>query len=129
MVQADWLATAEGRVVRSERGISLVPVGAELRRRGRLDIYVDVDEDYAVVIEIKSTQWDRVQRDSVVKLAGAHRRQIWRYIDAYLDLEQVSVTAAVIYPEPPRSPELRAFIEGYFDDVGITVVWYHEDAR
>lgn len=129
LVQADWQATAEGRAIRPEHGIALIPEGAQLRRTGRLDIYVDVEEGYAVVVEIKSTLWDSVKPDNVRKLAGAHRRQVWRYIDAYLDLEQVDVTAAVIYPEPPRSPELKAFIEGYFDGEGITVVWYREDVQ
>jgi hypothetical protein len=49
-------------------------------RHGRIDIRIDDGTDIAVV-EIKATNWDRLKRGTIRRMALRHARQIWRYID------------------------------------------------
>ena len=47
----------------------------------------DPEHPFVVVMEIKATDWDNVKPKNVRKNLGSHRRQVWKYIDAYLDGE------------------------------------------
>jgi len=122
-VQRDWEDAATDGAVRSEHSIKL---GKNPRRvkRGRLDLFVDDLGDFVSVVEIKSTDWDRVKPGNRRRLASSHRRQIWRYIETFLDRERVDVCAGVIYPSAPRTPGLRREIEELLNDYGLQVVWY-----
>jgi hypothetical protein len=59
-------------------------------------------------------------------LLGSHKRQVWRYIDRYLDVEKVDVCPGIIYKSPPSTPGLREEIEEYLNEWGLQVVWYEE---
>lgn len=128
-VQAAWSGEVEGATVRLEHGIHLGPLAHAIthRRRGRLDIFVDQLEDFVSVVEIKSTDWDHIADRYRQKLLSAHRRQILRYVDEYLDEDRVSVCAGIIYPQSPRTPGLKDRVEAYLNDHGLQVVWYDSE--
>ena len=125
-VQADWLRTAEGAVL-TERSI-VISKGphADPRRRGRVDILVDELDGHVAVVEIKSTDWDAIKPANRRKVLGAHRRQTWRYIEKYLDVDAVDVSAGIVYPRVPVTPGLLETVEGYLNDYGLQVVWYDD---
>ena len=126
-VQDDWVKTAEGRI-NIECTIPLLkPVDGKMtRRRGRMDILVDDMGDQVAVVEIKATNWDRIFPRNITKNLGSHRRQIYKYIDKYLDGEDKTVCPGLIYPTAPTSPGLKERIEEYLNDYGISVVWYRD---
>ena len=113
-----------------EKTIDLVPAGARHQRQGRLDLFVNELEDddlggFVSVVEIKATDWDRVRRPR--RLVQAHRWQVWRYIEKYLDLDEVSVCAGVIYPRAPSDPEVKRLVVEHLHEHGLQVVWYYDD--
>ena len=128
-VQDNWKRTAEGGNLTKEHTIELSQVSAtpRLKRRGRLDLFVDELGDYVSVVEIKSTDWDKVKENNRKKLLGSHRRQVWKYIEEYLDVEKIDVCPGIIYPNSPTSPGLKEMIENYLNDYGLQVVWYDDD--
>ena len=126
-VQADWLETAEGSIHREHSiWLSKRCVSGSHVRRGRLDIFIDEIGDMVTVVEIKSTDWDRVKPKNRRRLLSAHRRQVCRYVDEYLTDSKDIVCASIIYPLPPCTNGLRFEIETYLNDEGIQVVWYDE---
>jgi hypothetical protein len=127
-VQAEWAGEIEGASVRSEHGILLGPVSGTVKhqRRGRLDIFISQFEDFFCVVEIKSTNWDRIQISNRQKLLRAHCRQVLRYVDKYLDHDHVNVCAGIIYPRSPVTSGLKARVEQYVNDHGLQVAWYDE---
>jgi hypothetical protein len=127
-VQADWEETAKGGRIVAEHTIRLLPAAEDAKhiRRGRLDIFVDQLGDFVTVVEIKATDWDRVIQRNRARLLGAHRRQIWRYIEKFLDDDNVSVVPGIIYPSTPSTPGLREEIEAYLGSYGLQVVWFDD---
>lgn len=75
------------------------------------------------VVEIKGTDWDRVRH--VRRLLGAHRRQVWKYVDPFLE-DGLQVSAGIIYPTAPKTEGLKAEVEDYLNDSGLQVVWYDD---
>ena len=122
-VQRDWEDLATDGVVDSEHTIE-ISRDTQRVRSGRLHLFVDDLGDFVSVVEIKSTDWDRVKPENRRRLVASHRRQIWRYIETFLDRERVDVCAGVIYPRAPRTPGLRREIEELLNDYGLQVVWY-----
>ena len=114
--------------MRSEHNVLLTVLSksADRIRRGRIDIFVDKIDDFVSVIEIKSTDWDRIKPQNRRKNLGSHCRQILRYVDKYLDDDEISVCAGMIYPQSPRTPGLKAEIEKYLNDQCLQVLWYDD---
>jgi hypothetical protein len=57
-------------------------------RRGRMDLFLWVDSgnDYAVVVEIKNTDWDRLARRNTVRQnLRSHINQVWSYLEGALE--------------------------------------------
>ena len=77
-------------------------------------------------MEIKSTDWDRVKPANRRKLLGAHRRQIWKYIDKYVASPQLIVSPGIIYPRAPTTPGLKELVESVLNEAGLQVVWYYD---
>ncbi|MEW6668438.1 MAG: hypothetical protein AB1512_24765 [Thermodesulfobacteriota bacterium] len=125
-VQDDWESTAKDGKICPEHTIALVPQRSIRKRLGRLDIFVDDVGDFVSVIEIKSTDWDAVKPKNRRRLLGSHKRQVWRYIERYLDVDKVDVCPGIIYKSPPSTPGLRKEIEEYLNEWGVQVVWYEE---
>ncbi|MCB2211330.1 hypothetical protein KQI52_04385 [bacterium] len=92
-----------------------------------MDLFVDELADYVVIVEIKGTNWDQIKPKNVKKLLGAHRRQVWRYIDEFVDGEVfTSVCAGMIYPTAPDTPGLKEQIEEYLNEWALQVVWFDD---
>ncbi len=70
VIQDSWLHDAEGDV-RTEVGI----IDSSGRRR-RIDIFVDAGRDVVAVIEVKSTDWNKVKAHRVRPNLRRHIRQI-----------------------------------------------------
>ena len=126
-VKADWEATAEG-TPQTEVVIPLVSglTRTGRRRKGRMDVFIDDSGDFVVVVEIKATDWDSILPRNIQRNLASHRRQVWKYIDKHLDVDQVSVCAGIIYPAAPATPGLKGRIEDYHGSYGLQVVWYNE---
>ena len=127
VVQIDWQKTAEGDV-EVEHTIQLLPSPKRARRirRGRMDIFIDEQEDYVAIVEIKATDWDRILPRNRVKNLRAHEGQVWGYVRKFLEGDDRSVCAGVIYPSAPRTPGLKEQVEEYLNDHGLQVVWYYD---
>jgi hypothetical protein len=82
------------------------------RRHGRMDIFVDELGDMVTVVEIKATDWDQILHHNRQKNVASHRRQVWNYIEKYVDGEQTDVCAGIIYPRAPRTDGLKEHIKG-----------------
>ncbi len=89
-----------------------------------MDLLIDELGDFVSIVEIKGTDWDRVLPHNRKKLMAAHKRQVWRYIEKYVDIDETSVCAGIIYPRAPECFGLREEVEGYLNDYGLQVVWY-----
>jgi len=128
LVQASWAGEIEQATVRPEHSIRFHTVSSLIRRnrRGRLDIFVDRIDDFVTVVEIKSTDWDRIPTANRRRLLAAHRRQVLRYVDEFLDEQHVSVCAGIIYPRAPVDSDLTAQVEQYLNEHALQVVWFAE---
>jgi hypothetical protein len=128
-VQEDWKNTARGGQVNLEHTIllSLLRNKTKRRKSGRLDILVDEMSDFVSVVEIKATDWDKVKVKNRKKLLGSHRRQVYKYIEEYLDVIKIDVCPGIIYPTAPDTPGLKVMIEEYLNDYGLQAVWYDDD--
>jgi hypothetical protein len=126
LVQAAWAGEIERAPVHSEHIITaaVLEKGVTRHRRGRVDIFVEQIHDFVTVVEIKATDWNRVAARNRRKLLSAHRRQVLRYVDKYLDDDKVSVCAAIIYPMAPVCASVRREIEKYLNENALQVVWY-----
>ena len=127
-VQEDWEKTATGGQINLEHFIPLSILRKKTNRpkSGRLDIFVDELGDFICVVEIKSTDWDKVKEKNRKKLLGSHRRQVWKYVEEYLDVLKVDVCPGVIYPTAPITLGLKDMVEAYLNDYGLQVVWYDD---
>lgn len=131
IVQRDWRDTAKDGRICIERTLELTKQkkAGQRGKRGRMDIVVDELGDFVSVIEIKSTDWDRVKKQNIQRLLGSHRRQVWKYIEEYIDVLKKDVCPGIIYSRLPRSMQLRRRIEEYLNEYGLQVVWYEEHGR
>lgn len=124
-VQGDWKREATGGRVKPEETLPLIVRAGSVRQRfGRMDLFVDESGDYVSIVEIKSTDWDRINPKNRRRLMGAHRRQVWRYIEKFVDQDKIDVCAGIIYPKCPNSPGLQEKVEAYHNDYALQVVWY-----
>lgn len=126
-VQKDWGGLIEGKTVRTEHTIltGLISADSKHMRKGRIDIFVDQMEDFVTVVEIKSTDWDKIKTKNIKKNLASHVRQLFRYIDKFLLVDKINVCAAIIYPSGPSTPGLKEKIEEYFNDHAFPVIWYN----
>ncbi|MBI2999333.1 MAG: hypothetical protein HYY46_12945 [Deltaproteobacteria bacterium] len=126
-VQSDWERTAEGKI-HSEHGIVFgIDIARAMRvRRGRVDLFVDELGDFVTIVEIKSTDWEKVKPASRRNLLSAHSRQVWKYVENYVDADDMSVCPGIIYPSAPNSLDLKRQIETFFNNHCIQIVWYDD---
>lgn len=118
-LQEDWQKTAQG-VVKHEEGV-LKPSG----RKGRIDIFVDADDNEVAVVEIKASDWDSMTLKALRRNVRRQASQIWDYIESQLELGK-DVSPGVIFPNRPKDPKRMELIEKLFDEHGIPVVWEDE---
>ncbi|MCH7474496.1 MAG: hypothetical protein IIA27_07465 [Gemmatimonadetes bacterium] len=97
-------------------------------RRGRVDVFVAVDDRLVAIAEIKSSDWDAMTESAARRNVKRQARQIWDYIDSQLALGR-DVSPGVIFPKRPESASRLALVETLFDAEGIPVVWYEESTE
>jgi Holliday junction resolvase-like predicted endonuclease len=92
-------------------------------QRGRIDILVDDGSGLVAIIELKATLWDEIKEGRVRETALRHARQIWRYIDDYVENHAVEVSPGIVYPSLPLRAGIRETVEAALDERGIQCVW------
>jgi hypothetical protein len=138
-VQAAFLLGLTGASAYPEHHVRLTRTS-----RGRVDLHVvpDVGDRYAVVIEIKSTDWDAFPEHRVRPNLRSHIRQLQGYLDRYVDDMGTasdhddnrgssggvwnSVTGVLLYPRRPPNTARLQLIEDLTSREAIMVAWYDE---
>lgn len=110
-------------------------------KRGRIDIILkDAIEGEVVIMELKASDWDKMQPHRVRPNALRHAVQIWRYIYAYNppdnpagNLQPVAEPAktpvhpALVYALVPKTPGRREEIEAILNEQCVQVIWRDVD--
>jgi GTPase SAR1 family protein len=137
-VQYDFLAGLLGADARPEHSLTLAH-----GRGGRIDLLVlpQGGQRVAVIVEIKSTDWDTRPPHRVRRLIRAHIRQLQNYLDVYVDQivtpptvgHQAGVTGGwdsvagvLIYPRRPTQKCRRQWIDELTQREALMVVWLNE---
>ena len=94
-------------------------------KKGRIDVLVSDLGDMVAIYEIKATDWDKIKPQNVKKNAWCHQRQLLKYVETYIE-EGIQVSLGIIYPEPPKSLELREMLEEYLMEYGAPAYWFSE---
>jgi len=135
-VQAAFLLGLAGASAHPEHQVSLTRVS-----RGRVDLHVvpDLAERYAIVVEIKSTDWDALAEHRVRPNLRAHIRQLQGYLDRYIqDLDSAeaddltgasggawnSVSGILLYPQRPTDTARLQLINDLTSREAIMLAWY-----
>lgn len=121
-IQKDWTDNAEGYVFPEKH------VKVSNNKTGRVDIFVEADDSYVVVGEIKNSNWDSMTPTALRRNVRRQIRQIWKYIDTQL-AKGNDVTPGIIFPRRPKSNETMNKIEEMFEEEGISVVWEDESKK
>jgi hypothetical protein len=130
-VQTAFVAGLVGAVAEAERPIRLAH-----GRAGRIDLLVvttTAAERIAVVIEVKSTDWDQLPLHRTRPNLRAHLRQLQKYLDTVIDAIGKpggwdSAVGVLLYPRRPRSRHVMDMITRIVDEVALMVVWHDETA-
>lgn len=93
-----------------------------------MDIFINEDSDnFVTIIEIKGTNWDKIKEKNIKRNLYMHSKQLYNYIDKYMEINKLNVCPAVIYPKPPVKKRLREFIETCaMNNYSFPVYWYSE---
>jgi len=128
IVQSDFSTNSKGGILTIEQHISFDGLKETKQTRGRMDIFIHEDtEDFVTIIEIKATDWDRIKEKNITRNLYRHSKQLFKYIDKYLEIDDKSVCHAVIYPAPPLKEDLRELIEKRaIENYSFPVYWYTE---
>jgi hypothetical protein len=97
-IQNEWKKGAQG-YIKKEKGC-IKPNG----RRGRIDIHVQDDEDKKLVacVEIKNTNWDKIDKKRISAYVNKQANQVWDYIESELEKGK-EVSPGIIFPRKPKS--------------------------
>lgn len=112
----EW-ESPEGAKVTFEQALELAS-----GRGGRIDIFLDEDGGYVSILEVKSTNWDRIKpyrrRPNLLR----HARQVLRYVVPFIE-QGIDVCPGVVYPKAPKEKAVLKCIEDTLNDLGLQVVW------
>ena len=90
-------------------------------------LFPGFSRDLVSVIEIKRTDWDRMKPHRVRPNVQRHARQVWRYIEPFLDDEDPrDACPGIIYEHVPTVPGRVEEIETVLNERAIQVVWRTE---
>lgn len=127
LVQKDFIENTKDGTARKEAFISFKDLKQVRKKYGRMDIFIDeLDADFVTIVEVKATDWDKIKPSNIKKNLWRHQRQLFHYIEKYLDVDKLQVCPGIIYPKPPKSPSLRQFIETCLEEYGAPAYWYSE---
>lgn len=99
-------------------------------RTGRADVWVVFDRSpggdalASAIFEIKATNWDAIAPLRIRPNALRMARQLWRYMDAAIEVESQSVQAYLIFPSAPSDIYVRRVVEMILAERGIVTMWW-----
>lgn len=114
--KAGWTNLGDGKA-RFEKHVTTAK-----GRRGRVDIFIDELGGLVAVVEIKATNWDRIMPHRVRSNILRHARQVWKYVETFIE-DGTVVCPGIVYPKAPRKKGLKEQIEEGLNEQGIQVVW------
>jgi len=125
-VQIDFIKNDKSGFLSIEKHVSLESLKDIKQRKGRMDIFVYEDsDDFVTIFEIKATDWDNIKH--IKRNLYRHSKQLFNYIDKYMNVDKKNVCLGIIYPFPPKKVGLREQIEKLAMDLySFPVYWYNE---
>jgi hypothetical protein len=127
VVQRDFKRNNREGKAYAEETVSFEGLGQVKQNYGRMDILIAELGDFVTILEIKATDWDRIKPDKVKRNLYRHQRQLFMYVNKYVEIDEVDVCLGLIYPKPPRTPGLRDLIEAtLMTNYGVPAYWYSE---
>lgn len=127
IVQRDFIDNSKDGTVLPEKFVSFKDLKEIKQQSGRMDIFIEELGDFVTIVEIKATNWDKIKPKNIKKNLYRHQKQLFNYIDKYLEIDNLDVCLGIIYPEPPKTKGLREFIEKYLEDnYGVPAYWFNE---
>ena len=127
IVQDDFEKFSKNGKVFSEAFVSFKELKKIKKRSGRIDILINELGVFVTIVEIKGTNWDKIKPENIKRNLYRHQKQLFSYVDKYLDVEKMDVCLGIIYPKPPIKKGLRLFIEKYLENnYGVPAYWYSE---
>jgi len=127
IVQEDFKLTSKNGAVLPEKPVSFENMEKIKQRSGRMDILITELGDFVTILEIKATDWDNIKPKNIKKNLYRHQKQLFNYVDKFIDIDKTDVCIGIIYPEPPKKIGLRQFIDDYLDEnYGVPAYWYNE---
>jgi len=128
IVQKDYGKNSNGGGVEIEKHVSFELLEKVRQKSGRMDIFIsDLENGYVTIMEIKATDWDRIKSKNIKRNLYRHSRQLYRYIDKYMDVDELEVCPAMVYPKAPSKEGLRELVEQLaMDNYCFPVYWYDE---
>jgi len=112
--------------VKSNETIYLKSLNSTRVKRGRPDILITELSDFVTIFEIKATNWDLIKRSNIKKNLWRHQRQLFKYVDKFMEEDEINVCLGIIYPHPPMDNDLRDTIETYLEGYGTPAYWFNE---
>ena len=127
-VQSDFNLKNKSGVICIEKNVSFKKMNDIKQKSGRIDLFFYEDsEDFVTIIEIKATDWDRIKDKNIKKNLYRHSKQLFNYIDKYIDVDKKDVSHGIIYPFPPKKEGLKKKIETWAMELySFPVYWYNE---
>lgn len=127
IVQSDFGGNTSDESVRFEAPVELLK-RASPTKRGRADILITDAGEIVAVLEIKATDWDKIKPKNVKKNLWRHQNQLYSYVEKFVEVDNKSLSAYIIYPTRPGSDALCKVINDYLEDYGILAHWFDEIA-
>jgi hypothetical protein len=92
-----------------------------------MDIFIDgMGGGDIAIYEIKATDWDRIKPKNRRRNLYRHWKQLIEYVEKFVEVDGFSVSLGIIYPEPPRTPGLREYVEETVEEYGACAYWFTE---
>ena len=127
LVQADFERNTKDGIARREQRIIFKMLEKIRQKSGRMDILIAELDDFVTILEIKATDWDRIKPKNIKKNLYRHQKQLFGYVEKYIEIDKMDVCLGIIYPEPPRNKGLREFIEKHLEEnYLVPAYWYSE---
>jgi hypothetical protein len=127
IVQQDFEQNSKNGKVIPEAFISFKELKKIKQQSGRMDILIQELDDFVTIVEIKATNWDKIKPENIKRNLYRHQKQLFNYIDKFLEIDKLDVCLGIVYPKPPQKKGLRQFIEKYLEDnYGVPAYWFNE---
>ena len=128
IVQSDFNLNNKSGIICIEQHVSFEDFGKLKQKRGRMDMFIYEDsDDFVTILEIKATDWDKIKPDNIKRNLYRHSKQLFNYIDKFMEVDKKDVCHGIIYPKPPNIKGFREYIEtNAIELYSFPVYWYSE---